>query len=85
MNAVMLINWGQAENKTLQDAEKDNHEAWDKKFKQVLWQLQNIQEAKDHPQAQVVNIEVDELSVFSSFFWYTSNILEIALNSGLNL
>ncbi len=68
MNAVMLISWGQAENKSLQDAEKDNHEAWDKKFKQVLWQLQNIQEAKDHPQAQVVNIEVDELSALPFLF-----------------
>jgi hypothetical protein len=27
----------------------------------VLWQLQDIQEEKDNPQAQVVNIEVDEL------------------------
>lgn len=50
-----------AENKSLQDAEKDNHAAWDEKFKQVLWQLQDYQEAKDHPQAQVVNIEVEEL------------------------
>jgi hypothetical protein len=45
----------------LGDAEKDNHAAWDEKFKQVLWQLQDYQEAKDHPQAQVVNIEVDDL------------------------
>ena len=51
----------QAENKTLGDAEKDNHAAWDEKFKQVLWELQDYQEAKDHPQAQVVNIEVDDL------------------------
>ncbi|KAE9366164.1 hypothetical protein N431DRAFT_472719 [Stipitochalara longipes BDJ] len=50
-----------AENKTLGDAEKDNHAAWDEKFKQVLWELQDYQEAKDHPQAQVVNIEVDDL------------------------
>ncbi|PVH78226.1 hypothetical protein DL98DRAFT_516893 [Cadophora sp. DSE1049] len=50
-----------AENKTMQDAEKENHAAWDEKFKQVLWQLQEYQEAKDYPQAQVVNIEVEEL------------------------
>ncbi|KUJ15534.1 uncharacterized protein LY89DRAFT_588557 [Mollisia scopiformis] len=49
------------ENKTLQDTEKENHAGWDEKFKQVLWQLQDYQEAKDHPQAQVVNIEMDEL------------------------
>jgi hypothetical protein len=48
----------------LQDAEKSNHTAWDEKFRQVLWQLQDYQEAKDHPQAQVVNIEVEELFVF---------------------
>jgi hypothetical protein len=50
----------------LGDAEKDNHAAWDEKFKQVLWQLQDYQEAKDHPQAQVVNIEVDDLLATSS-------------------
>jgi hypothetical protein len=57
----------QAENKTLQDAEKENHAAWDDKFKQTLWQLQDYQEAKDHPQAQVVNIEMDELCVVLEF------------------
>ena len=31
----------------------------------MLWQLQDYQEDKDHPQAQVVNIEVDELYVES--------------------
>lgn len=51
----------QGENKTLQDAEKQNHEGWDAKYEDVLWQLQDIQEEKDNPQAQVVNIEVDEL------------------------
>ncbi|RKF60769.1 Alpha-taxilin [Golovinomyces cichoracearum] len=53
-----------AENKTLQDAEKDNHIAWDNKFKQVLWQLEGIQDAKENPQAQVVQVEVDELYAF---------------------
>jgi hypothetical protein len=47
----------------MQDAEKDNHAAWDDKFKQVLWQLSEYQEAKDYPQAQVVNIEVEDLLV----------------------
>ena len=51
----------QSENKTLQDAEKQNHEDWDAKYEDVLWQLQDVQEEKDNPQAQVVNIEVDEL------------------------
>lgn len=49
------------ENKTLQDAEKRNFEDWDNKYEDVMWQLQDYQEDKDHPQAQVVNIEVDEL------------------------
>ncbi|OBT45725.1 hypothetical protein VE00_03955 [Pseudogymnoascus sp. WSF 3629] len=49
------------ENKTLQDAEKRNHEDWDNKYEDMLWQLQDYQEDKDHPQAQVVNVEVDEL------------------------
>jgi hypothetical protein len=55
----------QNENKTLQDTEKASHAAWDEKFRQVLWQLQDYQEAKDHPQAQIVNIEVEELLVSS--------------------
>lgn len=51
----------QNENKTLQDAEKENHGAWDGKFKQILWQLEGLQDGKDNPQAQVVQVEVDEL------------------------
>lgn len=50
----------------MQDAEKENHAAWDEKFKQVLWQLQEYQEAKDFPQAQVVNMEVEDLFVTRS-------------------
>lgn len=49
------------ENKTLQDASKENHEYWDARYEDMLWQLQDYQEEKDHPQAQVVNMEVDEL------------------------
>ncbi|KAL2068719.1 hypothetical protein VTL71DRAFT_15057 [Oculimacula yallundae] len=50
-----------SENKIMADSEKESHDAWDEKFRQVLWQLQGYQEAKDFPQAQVVNIEVEEL------------------------
>lgn len=50
----------------MQDTEKASHAAWDEKFRQVLWQLQDYQEAKDHPQTQVVNIEVEELLVSST-------------------
>ena len=40
----------------------------------MLWQLQDYQEAKDHPQAQVVNIEVEELFVTSSpWAWLDSD------------
>lgn len=49
----------------LQDSEKENHTVWDEKFKALLWQLQDAQADKDHPQAQVVNIEIEDLSVSS--------------------
>lgn len=47
----------------MQDTEKANRTSWDDKFQQMLWQLQDYQEAKDHPQAQVVNIELEDLCV----------------------
>jgi hypothetical protein len=47
----------------MQDTEKANRISWDDKFQQMLWQLQDYQEAKDHPQAQVVNMEVEDLCV----------------------
>ena len=59
----------------MKDADKSNHEAWDDKFHHLLWQLQEYQEAKDHPQAQVVNIEVEEL------FVNTPNLHKFALTS----
>lgn len=43
------------------DAEKQNHEDWDAKYEDMLWQMEDYQEEKDHPQAQVVNIEIEEL------------------------
>jgi hypothetical protein len=51
----------QGENKALQDAEKQSREAWETKYQDMFWQLQDFQEQKDHPQAQVVNMEVEEL------------------------
>ena len=51
------------ENKTMQDTEKSNRASWDEKFQQLLWQLQDYQEAKNNPQAQVVNMEVEDLCV----------------------
>ncbi|RQM05430.1 hypothetical protein DH86_00001976, partial [Scytalidium sp. 3C] len=50
-----------SENKSLLDAEKENHEAWDIKYEEMLWQVQDFQQEKDHPQTQVVNMEVEEL------------------------
>ena len=47
----------------MSDAAKSNHDSWDEKFRQVLWQLQDYQEAKDHPQTQVVDVGVEELFV----------------------
>ncbi|EPE32319.1 hypothetical protein GLAREA_07452 [Glarea lozoyensis ATCC 20868] len=50
-----------AENRGYQDSEKSSHDSWDEKFRSLLWQLQDYQDAKDHPQAQIVNIEVEDL------------------------
>jgi len=50
-----------SENKTLQDAEKSNHEDWDTKYEQMLWQLQDYQEEKDNPPAQFVDMGVEDL------------------------
>jgi hypothetical protein len=55
------------ENKTMQDTEKSNRASWDDKFQQLLWQLQDYQEAKNNPQAQVVNMEVEDLCVNPPF------------------
>ncbi|KAA8574937.1 hypothetical protein MFRU_002g04060 [Monilinia fructicola] len=49
------------ENKTLQDNEKKSREEWDQKFEEMLWQFQDYQDKKDHPQTVVVNPEIDEL------------------------
>ncbi|QSZ37547.1 hypothetical protein DSL72_008645 [Monilinia vaccinii-corymbosi] len=49
------------ENKTLQDNEKKSKEEWDQKFEEMLWQFQDYQDKKDHPQTVVVNPEIDEL------------------------
>lgn len=48
------------------DSAKSNHDAWDEKFRQLLWQLQDYQDAKDHPLAQVIDVGVEELFVTSS-------------------
>lgn len=45
----------------LQDSEKENHTIWDDKFQGLLFELQDAQDKKDHPQAQVVNIEIEDL------------------------
>ena len=60
----------------MQDAEKRNYEEWDKKWESILWQLEDYQDAKDHPQAQVISIEVEELFVGLLFlcpFLFNSN------------
>jgi hypothetical protein len=69
----------------LQDAEKQNHESWDSKFEDMLWQLQDYQEEKDHPQAQVVNIEVDELYNLKPLFYYSKTNVLIQLSSALQV
>ncbi|KAM3075582.1 hypothetical protein ACMFMG_007719 [Clarireedia jacksonii] len=49
------------ENKTLQDNDKKAKEEWDQKWDEMLWQFQDYQDKKDHPQTVVVNPEIDEL------------------------
>ncbi|APA09406.1 hypothetical protein sscle_05g041760 [Sclerotinia sclerotiorum 1980 UF-70] len=49
------------ENKTLHDTEKKAKEEWDQKWDEMLWQFQDYQDKKDHPQTVVVNPEIDEL------------------------
>jgi len=54
----------------LQDGNEGIRSTWDNKLQQALYQLQDYQVAKDHPQAQVVNIEVEDLYViFITFPW----------------
>lgn len=62
MIARLLI-CSKSENKTFADNEKENQLTWDEKYQQLLWTLQDYQEAKDHPQAQVVPVEVEDLYV----------------------
>lgn len=53
----------QNDNKTLQDNLKHNGAAYDEKYAALLGKLEGIQEEKDHPRKQVVDIGVDTLSV----------------------
>ena len=54
----------------MQDGNEGIRSTWDNKLQQALYQLQDYQVAKDHPQAQVVNIEVEDLYViFITFPW----------------
>ncbi|KAI8240625.1 Alpha-taxilin [Colletotrichum sp. SAR 10_99] len=57
------------ENKTLQDNLKHNSTAYDEKHAALLAKLENIQEEKDHPRKQVVDMSVDTLfrNRFKSF------------------
>lgn len=52
----------QAETKSLTDADKNNHEAWDIKYSDIMWQLQAEQAKKDSPPLPPpANMEMDEL------------------------
>ncbi|TDZ19381.1 Alpha-taxilin [Colletotrichum orbiculare MAFF 240422] len=57
------------ENKTLQDNLKHNGSAYDEKHAALLAKLEGIQEEKDHPRKQVVDMSVDTLfrNRFKSF------------------
>jgi STE24 endopeptidase len=51
----------QNENKTLQDAQRHNSIAWDEKYATMLTKLEGLQDEKDNPRKQMVDMEVDEL------------------------
>jgi urocanate hydratase len=51
----------------------------------MLWQLQDYQEDKDHPQAQVVNVEVDELYVESRILGVYKLICATDFDNALSL
>lgn len=51
----------QNENKELQTVQKRNSVAWDEKYSNVLMKLEGIQEDKDTPKKQVVDMSMDEL------------------------
>lgn len=53
----------QNDNKTLQDNLKHNSAAYDEKYAALLGKLEGIQEEKDHPKKQVVDMTVDTLWV----------------------
>ncbi|KAF9881112.1 muscle-derived protein (neurite-outgrowth-promoting) [Colletotrichum karsti] len=57
------------ENKTLQDNLKHNSTAYDEKYAALLSKLEFLQEEKDHPRKQVVDMSVDTLfrNRFKSF------------------
>lgn len=55
----------QNDNKTLQDNLKHNSTAYDEKYSALLGKLEGIQEEKDHPKKQVVDMNVDTLLVWA--------------------
>lgn len=40
-----------------------NLNSWDQKYSTLLQKLDDLQEEKDHPKKQVVDVELDELCV----------------------
>jgi hypothetical protein len=52
----------------LTDRDIHNKAAWDEKYTALLQRLEDYQEEKDNPRKQVVDYEVDELSVLISLF-----------------
>lgn len=60
-----LTGW-QNDNKTLQDNLKHNTAAYDEKYAALLGKLEGIQEEKDHPRKQVVDMNIETLYVAPS-------------------
>lgn len=57
------INTRQSENKAYADKQLRDQNSWDEKFLGLLQRLDDYQSEKDNPKKQMVDMELDELSV----------------------
>ncbi len=61
---MLIRHWrGQNENKTLIDEKTRHQNLWDEKYSIILQQLDEYQDEKDNPRKQVIDMEMEELSV----------------------
>lgn len=65
MISGLIVEVYQNENKTLLDTQRRNETSWDEKYTQLLQTLEDYQEEKDNPRKQVVDMDLEELWVYS--------------------